>query len=225
LGKCFACGNDQGKPRPDCEVEVCDACWAEHLWRNEAQVERGRAAVAELRKEKALTPISSLLDLRPGEEIKVQWAKRETGLGSECYGDGGKVLQVTAKFVAIRHPFGFTFTVAAGDLACGTKILAEREIAAIAPEGVNTIKPVREEENNVGNQALESFTAEQYIARKEQGQTDAKIRAELGVQSVVFAEWKRKNNLEQYSLKPRKKVRDADNQEPEPAAAAAGGGR
>lgn len=42
---CIACGNDQGRAREGSPAPVCDDCWAEHIWRNEAQAAVGAAYV------------------------------------------------------------------------------------------------------------------------------------------------------------------------------------
>ncbi|MDQ7790316.1 MAG: hypothetical protein RDU41_09730 [Clostridia bacterium] len=52
MSKCFACGGEDGKPRSGSPVLICDRCFREHLWRNEAQAAVGRLAVAQLRRRK-----------------------------------------------------------------------------------------------------------------------------------------------------------------------------
>lgn len=71
----------------------------------------------------AITPINSIDELRPGDQVRVNWVKNLTHGVRECYPKEGVVVQATKKFVAIRSLGGFVFCVGAYDLVCGVTVV------------------------------------------------------------------------------------------------------
>lgn len=74
-----------------------------------------------------LTPISDISELRPGDQVRVEWQKGLTQGARECYPQQGVVVQATQKFAAIRSPGGFVFCVGVSDLVSKTAAITAKK--------------------------------------------------------------------------------------------------
>ncbi len=170
--------------------------------------------------------MSQVIEVQVGDEVAVEW-KRSAYSGSvnTAKHDRGTVILVAKRLIQIRHPLGFTFSVSAGDLACGTRLVVTKrkdeepmmsEFEALdrqVDEGVEQAAPEPESEVTTevqteafsvpeGTNWREVMTRDKYLELKKAGKTDGWMAKACGVNGQTFAKWKEENGLKGVKLNP-----------------------